>query len=155
MSDSPVWAAEDEVLAIAEGLPRAQVEQRARQAFESANEIRARYRGLPDVGKRAAAVSRARTWAKVLLHMDAMGHEEFCGFLDDGTPPAIVRAVWAAWDWLALATCWLNLPAVVQAFRYLLGAEPVTFYQWPPEESPEQDGHCALARDQASDPAGS
>ena len=154
MSDSPVWAAEDEVLAIADGLPRAEVEQRARQAFESANEIRARYRGLPDVGKRAAAVSRARTWAKILRHMDAIEHEEFCGSLGDDAPPAIVRAVWAAYDWLARVTCWLNVLAVVQAFRDLLGAEPVTFYQWPPEDSPEQDGQCAPARDQASDPAG-
>lgn len=136
MRDSPVWAAEDEVLAIAEGLRRAEVERRARQAFESANEIRARYRGLPDAGKRAAAVSRARTWAKILRHMDATGHAEFCGSLDDGTPPAIVWAVWAVCDWLALVTVWLNVPAVVRVFRDLLGAEPVTFYQWPPEDPP-------------------
>ncbi len=136
MSDSVTSAAEGEVLSIADGLPRAEVEQRARQAFESANEIRARYRGLPDTGKRAAAASRARTWAQILRHMDATGEPEFCGCLGDGTPPAFVRAVGAAYDWLARVTWWLNVAAYMRTFRDVLGADPITFYQ-PPGQTDE------------------
>jgi hypothetical protein len=131
MSDSPVRAAGQEALTIASGLPRAEVEQRARQAFESANEIRTRYRGLPDAGKRAGAVTRARTWADILRHMDATGESEFCGCICDDTPPAVVRAVWAAWDWLARHTSWLNVAVVVQACSDVLGSGPIDFYQWP------------------------
>jgi hypothetical protein len=140
VSDSPVSTAVDEALAIAEGLSRTEVERRARQAFESANEIRARYRGLPDAGKRAAAVSRARTWAEILRHMDATEEMEFCGCLGDDTPPAIVRAVWTAWDWLARVTWWLHLPAGVRAFRDILGAEPIDFYQWPETGEGQPEG---------------
>jgi len=136
VTENVARAAEGEVLAIADGLPRDRAEQRARQAFESANEIRGRYRGLPEVGKRAAAVSRARTWAQVLRHMDATGEPEFCGCTCDDTPPAVVRAVWAACDWLARVTWRLNLPGYVRAFRDLLGAEPITFYE-PPEQADE------------------
>jgi hypothetical protein len=136
ISDSITRAAEGEVLMIADGLPRADAEQRARQVFESANEIRARYRGLPDTGKRAAAATRARTWAKVLRHMDATGESHFCGSPRDSTPPALVQAVWAAWGWLGRLTCWLNVPACVRAFRDVLGADPITFYE-PPEQADE------------------
>jgi hypothetical protein len=142
MSDSPVGAAVDEAFAIAEGLSRAEVEQRARQAFESANEIRARYRGLPDAGKRAAAVNRARAWAEILWHMDATEEPEFCGCLGDDIPPAIVRAIWAAWDWLMRVTWWLHVPAGVQAFRDILGAEPIAFYEWPDEHTTPQEDAC-------------
>lgn len=131
VSDSVVHAAGDEALAIAVGLARAEVEQRARQAFQSANDIRARHRGLPDAGKRAAAASRARTWAEILRHMDATGEPEFCGCLSGDIPPAFVRAVWAAWDCLARVTWWLNVPVVARAFRDVLGTGPITFYQWP------------------------
>lgn len=137
-SDSPVHAAGNEALVIADGLPRAEAERRARQAFQSANEIRARYRGLPDAGKRAAAVSRARTWAEILQHMDATGETEFCGCLDDDAPPVLVQFVWAAWDFLARLTSWLNVVAVLRAFRDVLGSEPITFYQWP-EISEDED----------------
>jgi hypothetical protein len=131
VSDSVVHAAEDEALAIAGGLARAEVEQRARQAFQSANDIRARCRGLPDAGKRAAAASRARTWVEILRHMDATGEPEFCGRLSGDIPPAFVRAVWAAWECLARVTLWLNVPAVVRAFRDVFGVRAITFYQWP------------------------
>jgi hypothetical protein len=121
LNTSPFLAAEAEALVIAEGLPQAEVEQRARQAFEAANEIRARYRSLLDAEKRAGAVGRARAWAEILHHMDATGEPEFCGCLHDDTPPALVLAVWAAWDWLARCTCWLNVPVCVRAFRDVLG----------------------------------
>jgi hypothetical protein len=131
VSDSIARAAEDEVLTIADGLPRAEVEQRARQAFESANEIRARYRSWMDAGKRSGAVRRARIWAEILQHMDATGEPEFCGCICDDIPPAVVRAVWATWDWLAGLARWLNVAAYVRAFRDVLGAGPVDFYQRP------------------------
>jgi hypothetical protein len=102
-----------------------------RQAFQSANDIRARHRGLPDAGKRAAAASRARTWAEILRHMDATGEPKFCGCLSGDIPPALVRVVWAAWDCLAGAAWWLNVPAVAQAFGDVFGAGPITFYEWP------------------------
>jgi len=136
VSDSLVHAAGEEALAIAEGLPRAEVERRARQAFESANEIRARYRSLLDAERRAGAVSRARTWAEILRHMDATGEPEFCGCLSDDVPPIVVRAIWAAWDWLAGATRWLNVPAVIQSFHDIAGASPIIFYE-PPEQPDE------------------
>jgi hypothetical protein len=120
-----------EAITIATGLPRAEIEQRAQRAFESANDIRARLRGLPDTAKRAHAVSRARTWADILQHMDTTGEPEFCGCLHNGTPPIIVQAVWIAWDWLARLAWPLNVAALAQACRDVLGAEPITFYQWP------------------------
>jgi hypothetical protein len=131
LSDSVAREAEHEAITIATGLSRAEVEQRARHAFESANDIRARLRGLPDTAKRAQAVSRARTWAEILQHMDATGEPEFCGCLHDDTPPAVVRAVWIVWDWLARLAWPLNVAALIRGFRDVLGAEPITFYQWP------------------------
>jgi hypothetical protein len=131
LSDSLAREAEHEAITIATGLSRAEIEQRARNAFESANDIRARLRGLPDTAKRAHAVSRARTWADILQHMDATGEPEFSGCMHDHTPPAVVRAVWIAWDWLAGVACLLNVAALVRGFRDLLGANPITFYQWP------------------------
>jgi hypothetical protein len=120
-----------EVTGIAAGLSRAEVEQRARQSFASANDIRARLRGLPDTAKRADAVSRARTWADILWHMDGTGEPQFCGCIHDSTPPAVVRAVWIVWDWLAGLALLLNVAALARGFRDVLGAEPITFYQWP------------------------
>ena len=131
MNDNLAREATDEAITIAAGLPRAEVEQRAQRAFESANDIRARLRGLPDTAKRADAVTRARTWADILHHMDATGEPQFCGCPYDHTPPAIVRAVWIAWDWLARLALLLNVAALAQGFRDVLGAEPITFYQWP------------------------
>jgi hypothetical protein len=121
----------DEAITIAAGLPRAEVEQRAQRAFDSANDTRARLRGLPDTAKRAHAVTRARTWADILQHMDATGEPQFCGYPYDPTPPAVVRAVWIAWDWLARQALLLNVAALIQGLRDVLGAEPITFYQWP------------------------
>jgi hypothetical protein len=129
--DSVVHAVGDEALAIAGGLARAGVERRAQQAFQSANDIRARHRGLPDAGKRAAAASRTRTWAEILRHMDTTEEPEFCGCLSGDIPPAFVRAVWATWEWIARVTWWLNVPAVAWAFRDVFGAGPITFYQRP------------------------
>ncbi len=100
MSGNVTRVATREAVAIAVGLPRAEIDQRARGAFESANDIRARLRGLPDTAKRAHAVSRARTWADILVHMDGTGEEEFCGHLCDNTPPLVAWAAWIAWDWL-------------------------------------------------------
>ena len=131
MTGSIARQAADEAITIAAGLSRAEIEQRARRAFESANDIRARLRGLPDTAKRAQAVNRARTWADILQHMDATGEPEFCGCLHDGTPPIIVQAVWIAWDWLARLAWPLNVAALARGFRDVLGAEPITFYQWP------------------------
>jgi hypothetical protein len=131
LSDSLAREAEHEAITIATGLSRAEIEQRARNAFESANDIRARLRGLPDTAKRAQAVTRARTWAEIIQHMDTTGEPEFCGCPHDGIPPAVVRAVWIVWDWLASMAWPLNVAALVRGFRDLLGSEPITFYQWP------------------------
>jgi hypothetical protein len=131
LSDSIAREAAREAITIAAGLPRAEVEQRARRAFESANDIRARLRGLPDTAKRAHAVTRARTWADILHHMDSTGEPQFCGYPYDDTPPAIVRAVWIAWDWLARQALLLNVAALTQGLRDVLGAKPITFHQWP------------------------
>jgi hypothetical protein len=131
VDDNPARAAEDEALAIANGLPRGEIDRRAWQAFQSANDIRARYRGLPDAAKRAAAVSRARTWAEILHHMDDTEETEFCGCLDDDTQPLAVQVVWAVWDFLAMLTSWLNVVAVLRTFRDVVGSEPITFYEWP------------------------
>jgi hypothetical protein len=131
LSDSLAREAEHEAITIATGLSRAEIEQRARNAFESANDIRARLRGLPDTAKRAQAVTRARTWAEIIQHMDTTGEPEFCGCPHDGIPPAVVRAVWIAWDWLAGMAWPLNVVALARGLRDLLGAEPITFYQWP------------------------
>jgi hypothetical protein len=131
LSDSVAREAEHEAITIAAGLSRAEVEQRARNAFESANDIRARLRGLPDTAKRAQAVSRARTWADILHHMDTTGETEFCGCPHDNTPPIVVRAVWIMWDWLARTAWPLNVVALARGFGDVLGAEPITFYKWP------------------------
>jgi hypothetical protein len=132
LSDSVVDEAAHQAIAIAAGLPRAEVEQRAQRAFDSANDIRARLRGLPDTAKRAQAASRARTWAEILQHMDSTGEEEFCGYpYDGGTPPAVVRAVWIMWDWLAGYAQLLNVAAVARACQDVFGAKPITFYHWP------------------------
>jgi hypothetical protein len=131
LSDSVARQASREAITIATGLPRAEIEQRAQRAFESANDIRARLRGLPDTAKRAQAVNRARTWADILQHMDATGEPQFCGCLHDGTPPIVVRAVWVAWDWLARLAWPLNVAALAQAYRDVLGVKPITFYQRP------------------------
>jgi hypothetical protein len=144
LSDSLAREAEHEAITIATGLSRAEIERRARNAFESANEIRARLRGLPDTAKRAQAVSRARTWAEILQHMDATGETEFCGCPHDDTPPAVVRAVWIAWDWLAGLVWPLNVAALIRGFRDVLGAEPITFYQWP--EPPPGTGPTPATR---------
>ncbi len=87
MSGNVTRDAAREALAIATGLPRAQIDQRAQQAFDSANDTRARLRGLPDTAKRAHATARARTWADILRHMDQTGEGEFCGHPCDNTPP--------------------------------------------------------------------
>jgi len=142
VDDSPVRTAQDEALAVADGLPRPEIERRARLAFQSANDIRARYRGLPDAGKRAAAVSRARTWAEILHHMDDTEETEFCGCLDDDNPPLVVQVVWAVWEFLAMLTSWLNVVAVLRAFRDVVGSEPITFYEWP-ETTETSDGNDA------------
>jgi hypothetical protein len=131
VSDSVARQAADEAITIATGLSRAEAEQRARHAFDSANDIRARLRGLPETAKRAQAVNRARTWADILQHMDTTGEAEFCGCPHDGTPPVVVRAVWIVWDWLARMAWLLNVAALARGFRDVLGAEPITFYQWP------------------------
>jgi hypothetical protein len=131
LSDSVARQASREAITIATGLPRAEIEQRAQRAFESANDIRARLCGLPDTAKRAQAVNRARTWADILQHMDTTGEPQFCGCLHNGTPPIVVRAVWVAWDWLARLAWPLNVAALARAYRDVLGAEPITFYQWP------------------------
>jgi hypothetical protein len=55
-------------------------------------------------------------------------------------PPALVRAVWTAWDWLARLTWWLNVPACARAFRDVLGAEPITFYE-PPDRRTRDRRH--------------
>jgi hypothetical protein len=141
LTGSVAREAEHEAIAIAAGLCRAEVEQRARRSFESANDIRARLRGLPDTAKRAQAVSRARTWADILQHMDATGEPEFCGCPHDHTPPAVVRAVWIVWDRLAGLALLLNVAALARGFRDVLGAEPITFYEWPdppPDIGPTQ-----------------
>jgi hypothetical protein len=144
LSDSVAREAEHEAITIATGLSRPEVEQRARRAFESANDIRARLRGLPDTAKRAQAVSRARTWAEILQHMDATGEPEFCGCLHDSTPPVVVRAVWIGWDWLARMAWPLNVAALARGFLDVLGAKPITFYEWP--ESPPGIGPATAAR---------
>jgi hypothetical protein len=131
VSDSITTEAAHEAASIAAGLPRADVEQRASRAFESANDVRARLRGLPDMAKRAHAVSRAHAWADILAHMDRTGEPEFCGCPHDATPPAIARAAWAAWDWLAALARLLSPFAWEQAIRDLFGTEPVTFYHQP------------------------
>lgn len=144
MSDSVAREAAREAIMIAAGLPRAEVEQRAQRAFESANDIRARLRGLPDTAKRVQAVSRARTWADILQHMDATGEGEFCGCPHDSTPPIVVRAVWILWGWLAGRARLLNPAALARAYRDVLGAQPITFYQWP--EPPPDTGVAPAAR---------
>jgi hypothetical protein len=62
--------------------------------------------------------------------MDTTGEPEFCGCPHDGIPPAVVRAVWIAWDWLAGMAWPLNVAALIRGFRDLLGSEPITFYEW-------------------------
>jgi hypothetical protein len=104
VSDSITRQAQQETTSIAAGLARAEVEQRAQRAFESANDIRARLRGMPDTAKRAHAVSRAHAWADILPHMDRTGEPDFCGCPHDATPPAIARAAWAAWVLAGLAS---------------------------------------------------
>jgi hypothetical protein len=131
LSDSLAREVEHEAITIAIGLSRAEIEQRARNAFDSANDIRARLRALPGTAKRAQAVTRARVWAEILQHMDTTGEPEFCRCPHDGMPPIVVRAVWIAWDWLARMAWPLNVAALTRGFRDLLGAEPITFYQWP------------------------
>ena len=138
MSGNVTRDATREAVAIAVGLPRAEIDQRARGAFESANDIRARLRGLPDTAKRAHAVSRARTWADILVHMDGTGEEEFCGHLCDNTPPLVARAAWIAWDWLTGLLWPLNLAALVRAFRDVTGAKPITYYKPPHQDTESQ-----------------
>jgi hypothetical protein len=138
VSDNVARAAEGEVLAIAEGLPT------TRPSSAPGRPSRPRARSAPATGA-------CPTWAsmrpsagpgpgQVLRHMDATGEPEFCGCTcDDAPPPAFLRAVWAANDWLARATWWLNVPGYVRAFRDLLGAEPITFYE-PPGQAVEERG---------------
>jgi hypothetical protein len=132
VSDSITREAARETAAIAAGLSRAEAGQRAQRAFDSANDIRARLQGLPDIAKRAHAVSRARAWAEILQHMDSTEEPEFCGCARDRTPPAVARAAWAAWDWLAGLARLLSPATWAQVMRDLLGTEPVTFYQHAP-----------------------
>ena len=72
--------------------------------------------------------------------MDGTGEPQFCGCLHDGTPPAVVRAVWIAWDWLAGLALLLNVAALARGFRDVLGAEPITFYEWPEPAPGTRDG---------------
>lgn len=107
-----------EAIMIAEGRSRAEVEQRARTAFAAANDIRARYQSILDVEKRGMAVSRARTWADILCHMDRTGEPVFCGDPWDNS----LRARLAVWRGVA---------EFVQAWRDIVGTSPVTFYEFP------------------------
>jgi hypothetical protein len=91
-----------------------------------------------DAERRAGAVSRARTWAEVIRHLDATGEPEFRGCLGDDVPPAVVRVPWAARDWLAGATWWLNVAVVIQAFHDMVGARPIIFYEPPGQADGEQ-----------------
>ena len=50
-----------------------------------------------------------------------------------------MRAVWILWDWLAGLAGLLNVAALARGFRDVLGAEPITFYQWP-EPPPDPAG---------------
>jgi hypothetical protein len=63
--------------------------------------------------------------------MDDTEETEFCGCLDNGNPPLVVQVVWAIWDFLAMLTSWLNIVALLRAFRDVAGSEPITFYEWP------------------------
>jgi hypothetical protein len=140
MSGNVARDAAREALAIATGLPRAEIDQRAQQAFDSANDTRARLRGLPDTAKRAHATARARTWAGILRHMDQTGEGQFCGHPCDTTPPAIARAAWITWDWLASVLWPLNIAAIARAARDVLGARPITYYKPPRRDTANHHG---------------
>jgi hypothetical protein len=135
MSGNMTQEATREAVTIATGLPRAEIDQRARQAFDSANDTRARLRGLPDIAKRAHATARARTWADILRHMDQTGEDQFCGHPCDTTPPAIARAAWITWDWLADVLWPLNIAAIARAASDVFGARPITYYKPPCTDS--------------------
>jgi hypothetical protein len=52
------------------------------------------------------------------------------------------------WDWLARKALLLNVTALTQGFQDVLGAKPITFYQWPeppPGTGPAPSGQLAGA----------
>jgi hypothetical protein len=65
----------------------------------------------------------------------------------------VVRAVWAFWDWLTWVAWPLNLAALAQAYRDVLGAEPITFYQWPEPPPGTEPEPAAPAADAGPAPA--
>jgi hypothetical protein len=113
-----------EVRAIADGLSREAIDQRARQAFDWANECRARYQSILDVSKRSVAVRKAFAWAEILDWLDETGETAFSD-AEFGERQGPSRGQAAA-GWLKLF--WF--PGWVRAWRVIFGTEPIVFYEW-------------------------
>jgi hypothetical protein len=155
VSSAPLDAIWDEVVDIADGRPRAEIEQRARQAFTAANDARARLDTFWEIDTRREWTTRADTWAEILRHMDDTGETTFCGCpcgccqcpchgdCDDSClPPRRLRDLLRSLPTLP-ADLALLLPQAIQIFRQGLredyGTTPVEFYHFPdnPGTTPE------------------
>jgi hypothetical protein len=114
---------------IAEGLNRREIVIAARQAFDYANECRAKYSMISEnVVTRQGAILVATQWAKVLAHMDATGTAIY-----RHTEQAEREIHW----YLALcrAIALLNPRLYVTILRTCFGSQPRTFYKFK-EDSP-------------------
>jgi hypothetical protein len=130
MSGTTATTAMDEVLQIADGLPREVIAQRARQSFNLANEVRMSY-GAFSVEKRVPALFRALNWADVLRHMDSADEAVFCGSLASHSSRTTLSS---RWHQLTELFWWTDLLALTEAFRHIFGTKPIEFYAWPEDE---------------------
>jgi hypothetical protein len=112
----------DEIFSIAEGLSRADIEPRARQAFAHASKCRAAYSVIHGIDERTRAASYAVSWAAILEYFDLSGAAGFSKDAYDeldGTPRMRVLTVLAFFDVFA----WFG------SFRVIWGSKPVAFYK--------------------------
>jgi hypothetical protein len=115
----------DETLTIADGRTRADVTARATQAFDWANECRARYTSILDLTKRAGAVSQAAAWASILEHMDAEGADVFSRDEYNAVKTPLRDRLLAP----------LHAPGnFVRSWKFLMSSRPVAWYE-PPREA--------------------
>jgi hypothetical protein len=120
--ENPATEFMDEVFSIAEGLSRADVEPRARQAFAHANKCRAAYSVFRGFSERTRAISYAVAWGAILDYFDISGAAVFSKDAYDRLDKSIQRRI-------INALSFFDVPEWVRIIRTTWGSKPVTFYK--------------------------
>jgi hypothetical protein len=122
---------QDEVFSIAEDRSREDCFRRARQAFDFANERRARFTSILDTPKRLDAVTQAVYWAEIAWFLDVTAAEAFtmAGYEEETAP---CGCLWhRASAPLRHALGFLNLRGWYASLSAAFGTKPIEFYELP------------------------